>query len=32
MYRQVLDLYATVTDYDPKSQDSIIFFRNENAL
>jgi len=27
MYRQVLDLYATATDYDPKSQDSITFFK-----
>ncbi len=27
MYRQVLDLYATATDYDPKSEDSLAFFR-----
>lgn len=27
MYRQVLDLYATSVDYDPKSQDSIAFFK-----
>ena len=27
MYRQVLDLYATATDYDPKSQESIAFFK-----
>lgn len=27
MYRQVLDLYATATDYDPKSQDSTTFFK-----
>jgi hypothetical protein len=27
MYRQVLDLYATATDYDPKSDDSIKFFK-----
>jgi hypothetical protein len=27
MYRQVLDLYATATDYDPKSNDSILFFK-----
>lgn len=27
MYRQVLDLYATATDYDPKSQESITFFK-----
>ncbi|MBV6655445.1 MAG: virulence RhuM family protein [Mameliella sp.] len=27
MYRQVLDLYATATDYDPKSQASITFFK-----
>lgn len=27
MYRQVLDLYATATDYDPKSQESLIFFK-----
>lgn len=27
MYRQVLDLYATATDYDPNSQESITFFK-----
>ncbi|MFL0090658.1 RhuM family protein [Tenacibaculum maritimum] len=27
MYRQVLDLYATATDYDPKSQESLAFFK-----
>ena len=27
MYRQVLDLYATATDYDPKSEDSLQFFK-----
>ena len=27
MYRQVLDLYATSADYDPKSQESIAFFK-----
>ena len=27
MYRQVLDLYATSVDYDPKSRESIVFFR-----
>lgn len=27
MYRQVLDLYAIATDYDPKSQESITFFK-----
>lgn len=27
MYRQVLDLYATATDYDPKSDESIRFFK-----
>ena len=27
MYRQVLDLYATAADYDPKSQESITFFK-----
>ena len=26
LYRQVLDLYATSTDYDPKSEESKIFF------
>lgn len=27
MYRQVLELYATATDYDPKSDESIKFFK-----
>ncbi len=27
MYRQVLDLYATATDYDPQSQESLTFFK-----
>ena len=27
MYRQVLDLYATSIDYDPKSEESIKFFK-----
>lgn len=27
MYRQVLDLYATATDYDPKSETSVLFFK-----
>ncbi len=27
MYRQILDLYATSVDYDPKSQESIAFFK-----
>lgn len=27
MYRQVLDLYATSVDYDPKNRDSIQFFK-----
>ena len=27
MYRQVLDLYATSVDYDPKSRESIEFFK-----
>lgn len=27
LYRQVLDLYATATDYDPKAQESIKFFK-----
>lgn len=26
IYRQVLDLYATSVDYDPKSSESIEFF------
>ena len=27
MYRQVLELYATATDYDPNSEDSVTFFK-----
>ena len=27
LYRQVLDLYATSVDYDPKSRDSVKFFK-----
>ncbi len=27
MYRQVLDLYATATDYDPRSGESVKFFK-----
>ena len=27
MYRQVLDLYATSIDYDPKSPESVAFFK-----
>lgn len=27
MYRQVLDLYATATDYDPKTDESLAFFK-----
>lgn len=27
MYRQVLELYATATDYDPKSEESLRFFK-----
>lgn len=27
MYRQVLDLYATAIDYDPKSEESLKFFK-----
>lgn len=27
MYRQVLDLYATSVDYDPKSKESVLFFK-----
>ena len=27
LYRQVLDLYATSVDYDPKSETSILFFK-----
>ncbi len=33
MYRQVLDLYATATDYDPKSEESLAFFKKvQNKL
>ncbi len=31
MYRQVLDLYATSVDYDPKSAESIAFFKMVQA-
>ena len=27
LYRQVLDLYATSLDYDPRSEDSVLFFQ-----
>ncbi len=27
MYRQVLDLYSTATDYDPQSDESLRFFK-----
>jgi len=27
MYRQVLDLYATAIDYNPKSEESVLFFK-----
>ena len=27
MYRQVLELYSTATDYDPKSEESLAFFK-----
>ena len=27
LYRQVLDLYATSVDYDPKSEESVMFFK-----
>lgn len=27
LYRQVLDLYATSIDYDPKSKESVLFFK-----
>ena len=27
MYRQVLELYSTATDYDPKSEESVTFFK-----
>lgn len=33
LYRQVLDLYATATDYDPKSDASLMFFKTvQNKL
>jgi len=33
LYRQVLDLYATSIDYDPKSDESIRFFKTvQNKL
>ncbi len=33
MYRQVLDLYATASDYDPKSEASLLFFKTvQNKL
>jgi len=33
LYRQVLDLYATSVDYDPRSEDSILFFKTvQNKL
>jgi len=33
LYRQVLDLYATSTDYNPKSKESIAFFKTvQNKL
>jgi hypothetical protein len=33
LYRQVLDLYATSVDYDPKAESSIIFFKTvQNKL
>ncbi len=33
LYRQVLDLYATSQDYDPKSNETIIFFKTvQNKL
>ncbi|MGL1932767.1 MAG: virulence RhuM family protein [Desulfotalea sp.] len=33
MYRQVLELYATATDYKPKSEESLTFFkRNYNGV
>ena len=28
MYRQVLDLYATATDYTPDSEQSLTFFKS----
>lgn len=33
LYRQVLDLYATSKDYDPKSKESVLFFKTvQNKL
>ncbi len=33
LYRQVLDLYATSVDYDPKSKESVLFFKTvQNKL
>jgi hypothetical protein len=33
LYRQVLDLYATSVDYDPKSKESLLFFKTvQNKL
>ncbi len=33
IYRQVLDLYATSSDYDPKSDESVLFFKTvQNKL
>lgn len=33
LYRQVLDLYATSIDYNPKSQESVLFFKTvQNKL
>lgn len=30
LYRQVLDLYATAIDYDPKASESVKFFKQES--
>lgn len=32
MYRQVLDLYAASVDYDPKSAESIAFFKKAGQV
>lgn len=32
MYRQVLDLYATSVDYDPKSAESLAFFNGAEQV
>lgn len=33
LYRQVLDLYATAVDYDPKADESVLFFKTvQNKL